>query len=407
MGELIFLRAFGEICVCFAVIGAFPGFFLRDMMLLYPALLCAAGAAVGPWLEKRKLKYAALILPLASLLLADSVMEYLILLPAIAYTGLLVHRGAYDMEYYTAREQFLRVGAGLAVFAGIVFPLGYFEGMFGQYWDNYDFPTMLFYGLLFVFTQVFLLRQLRLGVDSRPEDRLRNDLEMVVVLALILGATAGIVALEELLRESITDVLVAIVSVAAFVPMVILEIIQFFLGGDGQAYLDTMEQLQTEPTFPGDMSVPDLEGVVQGPAGEEGFPWLAAVLVLLALCALAWYLLRTLSRGSGIRASGSAMETLEPEKPGTRERWISNRSKVRRIYRSYLKFVRRRGLRLQKDHTSQDVLRQAKGPADHGAQLRRIYVKARYDLLSPVTDQDVEVAKAAWKHIQASKPGDA
>ena len=43
MSELIFLRAFGDLCVCFAIIAGFPKLFVRDVLLLIPALLCAAG----------------------------------------------------------------------------------------------------------------------------------------------------------------------------------------------------------------------------------------------------------------------------------------------------------------------------------------------------------------------------
>lgn len=399
MSELIFLRAFGDLCVCFAIIAGFPKLFVRDVLLLIPALLCAAGAALGPWLEKRKLKYAALILPLASLLLADSAMEYLILVPAIVYTALLIHWGAFGMEYYNSRDQFKKVGLALGVFVGLLFPLGYFDGMYSQYWDTYDFPTALFYGLLYAFTQVFLLRQLRLGVDSRPQDRLRNNVEMVVVMVLIIGATVGILALEGLLRQSVVDLLTLVMMAVGFVPMLILEIINRFLNDeDGQAYVETMESLQ-ETWIRGEEVVPDLEGMPVQPE-EPGFPWLAAVLILVLLCLGAAYLLRNLGKNTAGRGSGDMLEAVEAEKPGARESWSSNRSKVRRIYRSYLKFLRRKGQRLRHDQTSLDILREAKGPADPAGELRRIYVRARYDLDEPVTDLDVEDARNALKQIQ-------
>lgn len=401
MGELIFLRVFGDLCILFAVLAGFPKFFVRDLVLLIPGLLCAAGAAMAPWLEKRKLKYAALILPLASLLLADTAMEYLILAPALVYTVLLVHRGAFAMEYYDTRDQFKKVGIAVAVFVGLLFPLGYFDGMFSTMWDNYDFPTALFYGLLYAFTQVFLLRQLRLGVDSRPQDRLRNNLEMGLVLGLSIGFSAMILALEELLRQSISDLITFIMMVVGFIPMVILEIIYWFLNDDdGGAYMETMESLRE--TFPtGEATVPDLEGVPPPLPGEEGFPWLLALLILGGLCVVGAYLMRNLGKGSAGPGSDGTQDALEPEKK-KRENWLSNRAKVRRIYRSYLKFVRRKGLLLRKDQTSLDILQEAKSPADPAGELRRIYIRARYDLTEPVTDMDVEDAKDALKQIQSS-----
>ena len=80
MTELIVLRVLGDVCLYFAVVGSFPLFFSHDFTLLYPALLCAAGAGVAEVLDRKSpapVKYLALLLPLASLALADEVMEYL------------------------------------------------------------------------------------------------------------------------------------------------------------------------------------------------------------------------------------------------------------------------------------------------------------------------------------------
>ena len=222
---------------------------------------------------------------------------------------------------------------------------------------------------------------------------------LVVVLALIIGATVGILALEGLLRQSVVDLLTLVMMAVGFVPMLILEIINRFLNDeDGQAYVETMESLQ-ETWIRGEEVVPDLEGMPVQPE-EPGFPWLAAVLILVLLCLGAVYLLRNLGKNTAGRGSGDMLEAVEAEKPGTRESWSSNRSKVRRIYRSYLKFLRRKGQRLRHDQTSLDILREARGPADPAGELRRIYVRARYDLDEPVTDLDVEDARNALKQIQ-------
>lgn len=405
MTELIVLRVLGDVCLYFAVVGAFPLFFAHDFLLLWPALLCAAGAGVGEKLARDArgaAKYAAMALPLLSLLLADEPMEFLLLAPALLYTGLVIHRGAYEVEYYGFREQFLNVGRVLCVFAGIIFAMGYFEGMFGSSWETYDVSAVLLYGLIYGFTGVFLLRQLRLGPDSRPRDRMANNVQMAVVLAAILVLALLAVALEESLRDVISWAVYTVIGVAAIVPMIIHELIFWFMKEDGHEYIDALESLKTEPTettLP--MTYPSYSGAAQPLPAEEGFPWWLAILVLAGLCCVIVFLLRTLRKGAGGAGSAGEMEEVDLPGEGKREPRRSNRSKVRKLYRSYLKLVRRKGQRLETDQTTADILE--KHPentnTEAAARLRQVYLKARYDTGNPVTDRDVEQAKAALKQV--------
>ena len=404
MTELIVLRILGDVCLYFAVVGAFPLFFSHDFMLLYPALLCAAGAGAAALLERKRpgaLKYGALILPLLSLLLADEAMEYLILIPVLLYTGAVVHRGAYDLEYYSFRDQFVNAGRLLCVFGGLVFALGYFEGMFGASWDTYDISSVLLYGLTYGFSGVFLLRQLRLGVDCRPKDRVANNVQMILVLVVILVLSMMAVALEESMREVISWLLYTVLAAAAVIPMVLHEILRWFLRTDGGAYIEAVATARSEPTESVEYTFPVYQGPPQAPPAEEEFPWWFAILVLAVLCCAVFFLLRTLKKPGGHAASGEELETVDGPGEGRRGSNRSNRSKVRKLYRSYLKLVRRKGQKLEKDQTTADILE--KHPentnAEAAARLRQVYLKARYDTEAPVTDRDVELAKTAMKRV--------
>lgn len=404
MTELIILRALGDVCLYFAVVGAFPLFFSHDYFLLYPALLCAAGVGTGAWLDrsgKGLLRYAALVVPVLSLLLADEPMEYLILIPVLLYTGVLIHRGAYALEYYSFRDQFLNVGRILCVFGGIVFALGYFEGMFGTSWETYDISAVLLYGLIYGLTGVFLMRQLRLGPDSSSRDRLANHVQMAVVVVLILALALLGVALEEQTRDLIAWVLHTVMAAVGLIPVIIQEIIFWFLKEDGGAYLEAVTPETTEPpetvlpTYPTDVGVPQM------PPEEGGFPWWFAVLVLGMLCCAIFFLMRNLRRGSGGAGSVGELEEVEAPSTGNREPRRSNRSKVRKVYRSYLKLVRRKGQKLEPDQTTADILENHPENTDTeaAARLRQVYLKARYDTENPVTDREVEQAKTALKQV--------
>lgn len=405
MSSLILLKVLGDICVCYAVIGAWPLLFPHDFLLLYPALLCAAGAALAAYLfqfGKPWLRWAAFLLPLASLLFADTLIELLILVPGVVYAGIVIHKGSFAMDYYTYRDLYIKTGTFLSVFAAVIFALGYFEGMFSESWSSYNIAATLMYGLLYAFTGVFLLRQLRMGADSQPRDRMRNNIQMVLVLIIIIAVTIGIVAVEELVKGSITDILNFIMAAVGFIPMVIHELMHWFFMDEGSEYQEALEQVNPTTSEPVPVTYETYLGSSQVVQTEPGFPWWMAVLVLTALCVALAVMLRSMRRSNGGSGSGEDVDELEPDVPQRKESRRSNRSRIRKIYRSYLKLVRRKGLKLRTDHTSLDILDAAPENTDRegATRLRQIYLKARYTD-EPITDREVEEAKKALK--QADK----
>ena len=404
MTVLIVLRVLGDVCLYFAVVGSFPLFFSHDFTLLYPALLCAAGAGVAEVLDRKSpapVKYLALLLPLASLALADEVMEYLILAPALVYTGAVIIRGTFDMEYYGFRDLYLNALKLLGLFGIVVFALGYFEGMFGSAWDAYDISALLLYGLIFGLTGVFLMRQLRLGSDCRFRDRVANNVQMVIVLALILGLSALAAAAEGYLEGLFAWVLNTAIGLVMIIPMIIHEIMRWFLEDKGAAYFEALESVKPSTSESVEYTFPAYTGPPPPPPAEDQFPWWLAILVLALLCAVFFFLLRSLGRK---RSAGVSEE--EPEigvftGGRKRERSNTNRGKVRKLYRDYLKLVRRKGQRLEIYQTTADILANHPQNTDTEAagKLRQVYLKARYDTENPVTDAEAEQAKAAMKAV--------
>lgn len=405
MTEVILLRSLGDLCLYFAVVGAFPLFFTHDFMLLYPALLGAAGVGVGAWLEKRGsglLKYAALLLPLSALLLADETMEYLILVPVLIYTGALLWRGIYDLDYYGFREQFLNVGRVLLAFALLILAMYNLEVAMDDGKSSFGASDVLLYSSIYGFAGVFTMRMLRLGSDSTQRDRLNNNLHMIAVLVLILALSAMTVAMENVLHEILSWLLQGIFILLAFAPMLIYRVMTSFVSQTQNFATTTGETGATETgetvAAVGTAGQETAEAVL--PQGES-FPWWIAVLILAVLCGIVIFLMGSLKRGSG--AAGSVGEFSDAETPEGRgwEFRRTNRSKVRKFYRSYLKLIRRKGQKLETDQTTADILERCpeNTNTEAAAELRRIYLKARYDLVHPVTDREVEQAKAALKQV--------
>ena len=142
--------------------------------------------------------------------------------------------------------------------------------------------------------------------------------------------------------------------------------------------------------------------------GETVWRYVFAVLLLCFLLALLFLLLRRIRRHR-TRPEEPALiyEDTEPlgeegAKRRTRSRLGSGeRQSLRRIYRRYLVFLRKRGLSIQRSSTSQDILTDSRtlGGDEAAVRLRRLYLKARYAILTPVSREDVQEAARCLKQI--------
>lgn len=408
MSGMILLKIFGDLCVFCVVVGSLPELFACDFLLVWPALLCAAGVAVAVSLERfRKpwLKVAALILPLSSLLFADSLMEYLILVPMLLYTAVVILRGLYYMEYYSFREQFTKVGIGLLIFSAFILAFGFFEGSMNPGQTVYDVGAALLYTLLYGFSGVFLMRQLRLGVDSQSTDRMWNNISMIAILAVIMLVTVGLVFAQDMLLDSLSALITGFFSLLGVLP-VMFQSVSDWIDLDIQSQqVQTTETNATETV--GD-AAPQLQpnpGIDRVTQNSQDFPWWLVVLILAAMVVALILLLRNLSRSTNLGGSEAESSFLEEPKAQAVQNRRSNRNKIRKFYRAYLKLMRKQGVSLRTDQTSLDVLNASSKKTDQGSEvwLRQLYLKARYDEQAVITEQDVADAKAALSRLQAGR----
>lgn len=89
MSFLMAVKVLSDLCLYFGVVGgAAPWFGDTELFLLWPALLCAAGVWLAGCGDRWPvLRFLGLLPPLASLLLASSRLEYILLIPALLYTA--------------------------------------------------------------------------------------------------------------------------------------------------------------------------------------------------------------------------------------------------------------------------------------------------------------------------------
>lgn len=406
MSTWIFLKVFGDLCIYFSVISAFPGLFIHEFTFFWPALLCAAGAGMAALLtdyEKKHLRFLGLVLPLSALILTGSWIELLLLLLPLAYTVIVIVRGRLSLEYYSFRQTFLRSFIPWGLFFLVVFLFQYFEEVFNPEQTLLDYRAALLFGLLYAFTGVLLLRQLRIGLDDQAQQKM-NRRQMVSTLCVSGAGLLGIVALERLLHESATSIFRTIYY--AFFSLLLGPIYKLFLAlieKEADRIVDFTETVHPsespEPTETIPVELPVVEDVAQN-AAESGSLWWLAVLILIVLLIGMFFLLRSFRRRGVSIGSEQTVERIAPvkrEKTSVRQ---TNRSRVRHLYRQFLKEEQKKGLKRKPSHTSADILQRISSTtdADAAAELREVYLHARYNETADITPAQVEAAKNALKH---------
>lgn len=399
MSILMMIKVFGDACVCFAILGALPMDFPHSYSLFWPALLCGIGAGVAAFLKnsgKHKLCYLGILFPLFSLRLAEATGEMLILLPMILYTAVMIFRGRLKLEYYGYRQYFRN---SLFLVAGVYVAfcmLSYLEnGLLGTQTIRVD--VTLGYGLVHLVTGILLQRQLRLGAVTQAHG---SNAQMVAVLGGTGLVILGFMAEKEQLQKILETVLGAVLTVVSGVALYIYELI-FTLADRIELFVMT-EQINAAR---GDSEVPVMGPVLQEMVQrateeqpESPSHWWV-IPVLIALAAAIVLMLRSFSRHDGESASEEVVEKVRlPEQKKTEPR-RSNRSKVRHYYREFLRAEQKKGLRLEKSMTTEDILQKISSGTDEAAasQLRQVYLRARYNENSEVTQEQVELAKSALR----------
>ena len=222
---------------------------------------------------------------------------------------------------------------------------------------------------------------------------------------LLFGGTGavmlGFVAMEKWLHLTLMAILRTLLSIVLS-PM---QLLVDWFAEEGRHFMESLGSDSWAPQQPPeDLTPPPLESVP--PAApepqpvESTFPWIALV-VTVAMVVVLVLMLRTFQSSGGKAVSQHTEEALETGTTRRKDR-SSNRSKLRRCYREFLRYERKRGLALRRYHTSLDVQKRLTADTDPQAasQLRQLYLAARYDPHREVTAEQVRQARAALKKIR-------
>lgn len=386
MGFLMAVKVLSDLCLYFGIAGgAAPWFGGTELFFLWPALLCAGGVWLAGCGDRwPALRFVGLLPPLASLLLVHSTLEYILLAPALLYTCLLLLTGRLELDRDQYHDFFLRsaVVAGILSLVVISYSLS-------------DWRTLLLFLSLYLLLGVFLMRQLRLDQSSWGVRGL-NLLSLLGALALggvLCGAAWLILQLAGPVWGVVSTVLVQLLSVLVYAAAFLFSFLPSPKGREPQEVEittndDLLQQLNA------------LQGRTDPVAGRA-LTIIGIVLAVLIAALVIWRMLKTTRRRTAAASRMVRSERIDVPRETGPGLFLSDRDKVRRSYRRFMRMLLERGAELKESDTTGEISRAAAflrdgAPADR---LRQLYLAARYDQSAEITAQQAREAKELLKTI--------
>ncbi len=413
MSLWMFIKAFGDICLYFSVISAFPGLFDFGFSWLWPALLGGLAVGMSVFLSangRPALRLPCLLFSAAVFLLAETLIDALVLVPPVAYAAALVIQNKNHLEYYGFRTLFkgtIMVWCSCYV---VLWAVWYLEIALRPEQRSFQIDVPVFCFLTYLLCGVMLLRQLRMGV--RGKHTAMNNTQMAAVLGGTGLTVASIIGLERFLQQNAGSVL-----------FYLKQLVLACFAGPFMVLGKILESIRVQNLFePVKKPIPEGEGyysgttrygealppaaeIVEQPVEPEQFPWWLVILILCAMTVVLIALVGTYRKRKDTVQTQEIRGAAEPMKRQSSAGGRGNRYKLRQIYRSFLKQQRGRGVRLHHHYTSQDVLEHISPDTDStaAAVLREVYLSARYQENRKVTPEQLKTARDALKVIRNGK----
>lgn len=407
MSIAMVLKIFSDCCVCFAILGSGPVRF--DIPLLVPALLYGISAGIAAFFEGKHwhaVRRLCGLLPFLCLLLAENGQQMLLLAVPALYTSLMILRGKLELEYYTYRRSFLQslalVGAAyLIVNIWVFLALASNDPL-----PDVDAGVILRYGLVHLLCGVVLQRQLRLGVAYRSEGGRRQ-------LSMLLGVAGTIVfafvAAEPLLREHAATLMKYVITLLGTPIMLLLELFAWVVEQLERKQPDT-QVADATVDISGEGAIPSAGGKIEQAANnavhnelDPTLAWTVLVVILLLVAAVILYRSFQKRRADGDPGEIVGRVITAPKKKKASA--LSNRNRVRQLYREFLRMEKGWGLKLKISDTSKDILQRIHPETDRPSanDLRQVYLAARYDDRQSISRSQVNEAKRALKGTRRTK----
>ncbi|NLT40120.1 MAG: DUF4129 domain-containing protein [Clostridiales bacterium] len=368
-----------------------------------PALITALCAALCAPLRNKKLPLR--LAPLAGLaFIAVWVRSWaaaVLVIPPCAYVVFVCATGRFEPDH-SQFSGYYKTASILLIFFSLFLSATRMDAHLREYYMPFMF--------CFLLVGLMLLRMLRMSKDARRERTFilfnASLLAVVCAAAALIGSRTFLRAVGAVIKAFASNVLGPVILAFVYAFGGILWLIGRLLsavGFDGlsqemQLDMSAMEKIEDIAEQSGELS----------PASRI----ITAFLVILGIAALIAIIVLVARKIAGER--GGSPETrpkfavrAEAAAPPARTELprLGARAQVRAVYRKFLKRLDSAGVRVELSDTSLTVERKAGQLFDSAALrgLRQVYIRARYDPVSPVTKDDVREAKEHAARLRGGK----
>lgn len=401
-------KSLAELCLYMSIVSTFPTVFITDMML-WPIVLCCCGAVLLMEVlcagHLRKWRFAAVVPALVSFGFMLKPMDAVIITPAVIYAIIVVVKGEREAEYPVYKALFTRMAVAWIVYAGLML-LGAYIGARKEETTGEAAGIvatgMLIYGSVFLLAGTVLLKKLRVNIPSSRANGAKATLRYVGAM---LGSLAILAAVSDGLMLAFGYLSKAILTASAYAMMLPMKVLDTLnrsadFAEKRRKLIEEAQDFDSEEVFSGGRWGDVVNQAVQQTERVKKFPWALFIALTVVLLAVLIIVLRKSSKLTF--STGLAEDTpveLDAERKKTDRR--SPRERIRKVYRGYIKSLENYGVAITRSDMSEDVLLKTERGRENAAarDLRKIYVRARYDMENPVAESMVGDAERAVKEI--------
>lgn len=362
--------------------------------LLFILTLILSGISLGltnKFKEKTILRILFALIPVISLILCAKPLDFLVVGVPVTFIVLMgiLKRG--NIEYWNHISVFKILSILLFLF--LLFSL----------MTNLNYLNIIFYGLIFLITGVFVNRELRLGANTSTKEKLYNFV-FIATVPIILSIVFLIIFTPNISFGKVFEYVLTPFASLFYLVVKLFSLISNIVVQQEPPKTEEIEHVIEE--YQESLVLPDGDTSTINPPVRTNYDYIfliaTIVIAIIVMGYIIFTIVKSLKKESHYKTEYQELDNesifVESEKISKK----SNGFKIRKIYQKYLSFIEAYGIFRKKENTSKEILDRAfevisTGPQD---ELREIYIKARYDNENDITDEDVLKAKELYKSIK-------
>ena len=384
------IKLFCDACLYLAFLTLTPVFMESYLLIAVIPLVSALAGLLADKTRSTPIRIVLGLLPLVSLAFVSDIRQVYFLIPLMVYLAYSIITDQMNIAYDDYRYWF-------GIPAVVVLAM-----MFVIITSDTDRPLTLLFGALFLISGVITLRGKRLGSKADKTSKLIDAFSVLAVVfstATIICLVYGILVNSEKLFETVMFPI-------GFIIKQLISLLVFF----GKFIVIKPDEVDIKPEQTADdiyneIFSNDTDQVINEITDKNDL-WVVLlyrfILIVIAIAILVFFIyiiLRMVRSFTGKdedvnyeKANGE--ESISRKKKEKTASDHSNRQKIRNIYREFLYYVKKNGIAVNKNTTSEDILdNSAYGEDPNAIRLRELYIRARYQQDCFVSSSEVEEAR--------------